>query len=250
MRHAICTLASVPLRRHADLISEMTSQLLFGDHYEILEEESGFQNIRVAHDGYQGWITSRQGETISAETFQSLSTAPPRVLLDLAAPAELGDQALHLVRGSHLPTEINGRKLVCNGATLDQKQHPFSVERFEQISSGYLNAPYLWGGRSPFGIDCSGFTQMVFKLFDIALPRDSQDQAKMGEPVDSLGDARPGDLAFFFETSSHVGLITGDGILHASSYVRNDELGEDGIRDRHSGELTHELSCIRRVAGI
>ena len=248
--YAICILASIPLRRHPDLLSEMTSQLLFGEPYEILEEQSAFQRIRVAHDGYEGWITARQGEAISGATFQALSAAPPAILLDLAAPAQLGDRNLHLVRGSHLPAEINGRKLTCAGTTLDQQQQTFSIERLEQLACDYLHAPYHWGGRSPFGIDCSGLTQMVFKLCGVPLPRDSQDQARAGSAVGSLADARPGDLAFFFNDTSHVGLITREGILHASSSVRHDDLDESGIRDRSTGELSHQLSCIRRFLDL
>ena len=246
MPHAICTLSSAPLRRHPDLLSEMTSQLLFGDHYEILDEQFSFQRIRVAHDGYEGWITARQGEAIDGATFHALSESPPEILLDLTAPAQFGDRKLQLLRGSHLPAEINGQALDCAGATLDHRQQRFSAGRLEQLAGDYLHAPYHWGGRSPFGIDCSGLTQMVFKLFGVALPRDSQDQAKAGCAVGSLDSARPGDLAFFFEQTSHVGLITRDGILHASGCVRIDHLDETGIRDRQSGEITHRLSSIRR----
>jgi cell wall-associated NlpC family hydrolase len=243
---AICTLASVPLRKHPDLLSEMTSQLLFGDHYEVLDEHQTFQKIRGAHDGYEGWITARQGEAVSSEVFHALSDDPPEVLLDLTAAATLGDQKLTLVRGSHLPAEINGRRVSCSGTTLHLPQQSFSIERLEALASDYLHAPYHWGGRSPFGIDCSGFTQMVFKFFNVALPRDSQQQVKAGRPVFTLGDARPGDLAFFFEETSHVGLIISEGILHASSSVRHDDLDENGIRDRESGDYSHDLTCIRR----
>ncbi len=244
MQAAICTLASVPIRRHADLLSEMTSQLLFGEHYLILEEQESFQRIRSAYDGYEGWITARQGEPISAEVFHSLTDSPPPMLLDLVAPAQLGDQKLHLVRGSHLPEEINGRKVVCHGTTITPGN---DIAQLENLASDYLHAPYLWGGRSPFGIDCSGFTQMIFKLLNIPLPRDSREQVKVGKPIFKLEDARPGDLAFFFEQTAHVGLVTREGILHASSFVRHDALDETGIRDRVSGEHTHELTCIRRV---
>lgn len=243
---AICTLASVPLRRHADLLSEMTSQLLFGEHYEVLDEQARFQRVRLADDGYEGWIAAHQGEAISAESYASLSEDPPAMLLDLSAPAQLGERKLQLLRGSHLPAEINGRPLSCAGAALDQHRLGFSVESLEALAGDYLHAPYHWGGRSPFGIDCSGFTQMVLKFFGVRLPRDSQDQARCGSAVGSVGDARPGDLAFFFEATSHVGLITRDGILHASGCVRRDGLDEAGIRDCQTGELTHQLSCIRR----
>ncbi|MFT4546598.1 MAG: hypothetical protein ACI8XO_004459 [Verrucomicrobiales bacterium] len=247
MEPAICTLASIPLRREPDLLSEMTSQLLFGEPYLILEDRSPFQRIRSAHDGYEGWITARQGEPITAEIFQSLMEDPPPILLDLAAAAQLGEQKLHLLRGSYLPDEINGRQLRCDGTSIAPQHHELSIENLEQLAGDYLHAPYLWGGRSPFGIDCSGFTQMIFKFFNLPLPRDSRQQGKVGKPILRFEDARPGDLAFFFEKTSHVGLITQEGILHASGFVRHDQLDEIGIRDRDTDECTHELTCIRRV---
>ena len=247
MPHAICTLASIPLRKQPDLLSEMTSQLLFGDHYEILDAQSGFQLIRLAHDGYEGWITARQGEPIDPEFFQQLSDQPAPLLIDLVAPARFGDRSLHLVRGSHLPAEINGKAVTCEGQQINVRENAFTPALLERFASEYLHAPYHWGGRSPFGIDCSGFTQIVFKLFDIPIPRDSQEQAKAGKPVSDLNDSRPGDLAFFFENTSHVGLITSTGILHASSAVRHDDLDEYGIRDRDTGTYTHQLTSIRSL---
>ena len=247
MHYAICTLATVAMRKQPDLVSEMVSQLLFGEHYLVLEEQPLFQKVRSAHDGYEGWITTRQGEAISKEAFQSLSDNPPPILRDLVAPAQLDDRQLHLVRGSHMPAEINGKQLTCAGKISTGEEPNLEADQLEHLAIDYLHTPYLWGGRSPFGIDCSGFTQMIFKFFNHSLPRDSREQVKVGRPVFRLSDARPGDLAFFFEKTAHVGLITSEGILHASSSVRHDALDENGICDRTSGEYSHELTCIRRI---
>ena len=94
--------------------------------------------------------------------------------------------------------------------------------------------------------DCSGLTQLVYKLAGIQIPRDSRDQAKTGVEVSTLAEANPGDLAYFFENTSHVGIILADGIVHCAGSVRIDDLDETGIRNRDSGEHTHKLTTIRR----
>jgi len=223
----------------------MTSQLLFGEHFEILEHQDSFQRIRVAGDGYEGWISGRQGEAISQNTFEELSQNPPPMLADLVAPATLGEKTLHLARGSHLPEEINGRPVICEGARISSNTFP-NAAQIAQIAADYLHSPYHWGGKSPFGIDCSGLTQMVYRLNGVNIPRDSQDQVREGELVPSIGESRPGDLAFFFENTSHVGLVLDGGIIHAAGFVRIDDLDERGIRDRQTGEYSHRLDSIRR----
>jgi hypothetical protein len=119
------------------------------------------------------------------------------------------------------------------------------------VAKKYLNAPYLWGGRTYWGIDCSGFSQIVYKIMGIPLPRDAKDQAKAGVDIISMRDIQPGDLAFFGNSEdniTHVGILLDmDTIIHASGKVRIDRFDETGIINKETGELTHNLVKIKRI---
>ncbi len=252
MSFAVGTLSSIPVRKYPDLLSEMTNQLLFGECYEILDEAGFHQKIRGGHDHYTGWIDGRHGEPIDAAEFKARLSGETRtpVLEDLTAPAYLGEEPLLLVRGSSLPDAINNRKLRCNGKSCVPSKNSFSAERIHSLARDYLSSPYLWGGRSPFGIDCSGLVQTLYKFFDVPLDRDSVAQARQGKVVDHLTSTRPGDLAFFesvHDQSPHVGLVVEGGIIHASARVRFDILNEQGIFIRETGKHTHTMTDLRRL---
>lgn len=114
----------------------------------------------------------------------------------------------------------------------------------------YLNAPYQWGGKSPFGIDCSGFTQMVYRLAGYQLKRDASQQVMQGKTV-ALSDAQVGDLAFFTNEAgriTHVGLMLDNNrIMHASGKVRIDTLDEQGIIHHETKQYTHQLNIMKRI---
>jgi len=120
-----------------------------------------------------------------------------------------------------------------------------------EIASLYLNAPYLWGGRSPLGIDCSGFTQVVFKAAGVRLPRDAYQQAEVGQTLGFVEEASEGDLAFFDNAEGkiiHVGIVLKDRfIIHASGKVRIDKLDHQGIFNRETGKYSHTLRVIKRI---
>ena len=115
----------------------------------------------------------------------------------------------------------------------------------------YLNSPYLWGGRSPFGIDCSGFTQMVFKLNGIKLPRDAYEQAEIGKTLNFIEETQKGDLAFFDNEEGkiiHTGIIIDKNkIIHSSGKVRIDNLDHYGIFNAETGKYSHNLRLIKKV---
>lgn len=256
MDFGICPLSCIPVRKFPDLQSEMTSQLLFGETFQVLEHWQFFLRVRLTQDNYEGWLDGRQVEDLAKEEYDSLKADGGVISGDLVGLAEEKDKHTALVRGSFLPNYQGGefgwgkRRFRHRGRLHTGR---LSAENILYHSRRYLGCPYLWGGRSPFGIDCSGFVQIVFRAYGLYLPRDSREQQKIGQPVASLAEARLGDLAFFsakLDESSHVGLILPGGIIHASARVREDDLDEQGILRREDGVHTHRLIAIRRVAQL
>jgi hypothetical protein len=195
----ICNLAIIPLRLEPSDRSEIVSQVLFGEHFEVLEELNQWRRIRMQFDSYEGWVDSKQFQVISEINFNQLSedavvlnsdlieyiSAPNNTLLPIPLGASLSFLNYSDVNSSHF--EFEGNK------TSGTK------EKSNLISTAflYLNSPYLWGGKTPCGIDCSGFTQMVYKLNGYKLLRDATQQAAQGEALSFIEESQPGDLAFF-----------------------------------------------------
>ncbi len=241
------------MRREADLISEMTSQVRGGEVVEILETTGQWWRVRLLADDYEGWVNSRQFSALG----EAVPPAADSFTDDLCGVAVLGDLRIVLPMGSPLPGFQDGKFRL--GA--DSWEWKGTVRRVPDgvpdtsdvfaYAKRFLHSPYLWGGRTVFGIDCSGFVQSVMSAFGVSLPRDSKLQAEKGAPVVDLASAVPGDLAFFGSPEHgvyHVGLLLPCGeIIHASSMVRVDDLTDEGIRVRKTGEITHRTVAIRRV---
>lgn len=249
----ICNLSVVPCRLQSSDKSEMVTQLLFGEHFGILEEQGKWILIKIANDGYECWIDKKQFKKISEEEFNLLSNEPQRLLLE--GVKKIG-KIENIVIGSTLPNFKKGKfnlgenkysfrgKSVLSNRKADKKN-------IINTSKMYLNSPYLWGGRSPFGIDCSGFTQMVYKLNGIQLPRDAWQQAEKGEPLNFIEEAQKGDLAFFDNEEGkivHVGIIIDKNkIIHSSGKVRIDTLDHYGIFNAETGKYSHNLRVIKKI---
>ena len=190
---------------------------------------------------------------------ETAETAPEESVWvgDICAQATGAGRRLHLVLGSPLPSFRGGKfrigtdEYTFSGSVIRRAAQRPSADRMLGYAMRYMDAPYLWGGRTPFGIDCSGLVQMSLRVFGIRLPRDSVDQRQNGFPSVSLSEARPGDLAFFEnsrDASHHVGFVyPGNQILHASGSVRLDRLDDAGIWHRGKDQLTHRLLTICRV---
>ncbi len=251
----ICRLALTPLRDQPSDRSEMISQLLFGEHYQVMatSDDGTWLQVVSNFDQYQGWIDHKQHHSISEAYFQEINRSNYQITTDVSAEAIINGEQLHLAMGSVLPmvagelfSSTGLLKFHGNSKSLSKK---LDFAETQAMALKYLNAPYLWGGRSPWGIDCSGFVQQVFRIAGYALPRDSVQQVHCGSPVDHIKQAQAGDLAFFASTSGkidHVGIILGDNqIIHASGKVRIDELREEGIWDGQ--QITHHMKTVRRV---
>lgn len=255
----IITLSIVPMRKEPSDASEMVSQGLFGESFTILERDEKWLKIRLHHDGYEGWISNKQWMAVEPELLENCSLS-----LSLVAKAVINRQVNLIVAGSRLWNFKNekggwkGFRFKTKAKTTDivSKSKP---KKIIKLAESMLGAPYLWGGRSIFGIDCSGFTQLVFSLNGCQLPRDAYQQATFGEDI-QLEDAQTGDLAFFKNAEgrvTHTGIIIKEKksvakIIHASGCVRTDYLDEQGIFPESSGEekeYSHTLHSIRRVIG-
>jgi gamma-D-glutamyl-L-lysine dipeptidyl-peptidase len=244
---AACIVSAAPIRKEAAHRSEMTSQLLFGETAEILETEKNFTRIKCDYDGYEGYIQTFQITEVDAMIdIDGYTTSHSSSLLfnnyssqlSLASPVFKNKE---LSIGKHsVQHELKGEMLA------------FTEENIKQFSSKYVNTPYLWGGRSSFGIDCSGFCQQVFKVMGIRLDRDAYQQAAQGEMIGFLQEAKCGDLAFFDNEEgkiTHVGiLLSADEIIHAAGRVRIDTIDSQGIINSDNGQRTHNLRTIRRFS--
>lgn len=253
----ICRLGIVPVRKDPSDRSEMVTQLLFGEHYTITEISLDHKWCRVMihYDGYLGWIDARQHQRISQAYFDQINNSDYKISLDLSSTILYKKHPITIVRGSILPISTNElfkmeEQLAFNGEakSLSQKRE---FEFIKQTALSYLNTPYLWGGRSPFGIDCSGFTQIIYRINGYYLPRDSSEQYKQGEVIQDVDNTKPGDLAFFQNDKgdiTHVGIILEDHqIIHASGKVRVDQVDDEGIKDVEGNSYSHILAGFQRV---
>ena len=254
MSFGICNLSIVPCRKEPSDKSEMVTQLLFGDHFEVLEDKKSWTLIRIAYDGYECWIDKKQ--FLPLNDVKGISDSTSAVTTDLVQLAEdENGNMISILLGSSLPKfkdksfSLGKQKYSFEG----EITFPFSKKKEHSIgeaSKWYLNVPYLWGGRSPFGLDCSGFTQMVFKLNGIKLKRDAHQQAEEGKTLSFLEEAQQGDLAFFDNEDGkivHVGILVGkEKIIHASGKVRIDKLDHQGIYNAEMKKYTHRLRVVKR----
>jgi hypothetical protein len=255
--YGVCRLSLVPVRKHPADQAEQVTQLLFGEDYETLEQtqDKKWVRIRIHYDRYEGWIDSRQHHSITREYFEYISRAEFKITTDVTSSLLYNKTPLMILMGSIIPISASElfkmeEQFAFNGdsKSLGQKRE---YEYLKGIAFKYLHAPYQWGGKSPFGIDCSGFIQMVFKICGYRLHRDSHEQATQGKIVKTLGEAVPGDVAFFKNAENkivHTGIIlTDDRIIHASGRVRVDHINEEGILNVDTKVYTHTLSHIRRM---
>lgn len=250
--YGICTLPVVPMRNAASHRSEMVSQLLFGEGYRVLHAEDEWIEIETVFDRYHGFIAANQHETLPDAAYaaaeKSQQCIAQRVLL---VRDEKRGCRLSLPPASLLRLDTDGHIQPGDSRfRLEESPEPASLA---EVLRAYEGTPYLWGGRTPWGIDCSGFTQAVFRTQGIFLPRDASQQALLGTPV-GLEESGWGDLAFFHNEKgriTHVGMVLPGGrIRHCSGRVRDDRLDARGIFCESSGKYSHTLHSIRHITSL
>jgi len=252
----VCRLSVVPIRCEVSDKAELVTQLLFGEHYEVISnsKDKKWLRIRTHFDQYEGWLDSKQHHSISKDYFEYINRADFKITTDITTSILYNKSPLAILMGSIIPISASElfkmeEQFAFNGESksLGQKR---DAEFLRITALKYLNAPYQWGGKTPFGVDCSGFTQMVFKINGYKLYRDANQQAKQGKVID-FKDAQPGDLAFFKNKESHVShvgmILPEDKIIHASGKVRIDHFNEEGILHADTKVYTHTFSHIRRL---
>ena len=259
MDYGISGLSIIPVRKEPSEKSEMVTQVLFGEHFQIIEEMLGWSHVKLSWDGYEGWIDSKMITPVNYRTFRRLENRPFAVTIDLFSLIPVSnDQNLMLVSGSTLPIwrpylkefSVNREKYKILGEVFyGQPKNPRDIIISQALK--YFNAPYLWGGRSPFGIDCSGFTQVLYKMVGIRIPRDASQQVKLGLPMAFVDEALPGDLAFFDDEEGnivHVGIMwKRNKIIHASGKVRIDNVDQFGIFNVDLKRYTHKMRVMKKI---
>jgi gamma-D-glutamyl-L-lysine dipeptidyl-peptidase len=244
---AICTVPVSPMRASPSHRSEMVSQVLFGELVELLEENDDWLRIRLLADGYEGWCQPAH----FTEVQEPLKVQPPAYASDWINPVMVDEEFMWIPFGSRIDLVIQPQlkmEYFFRGNKLPAVELTGAI--ILEYARKYLHTPYLWGGRSVFGVDCSGLSQQVFRMAGISIPRDAYQQAEHGETIAKLNDAEAGDLAFFDNAErriTHVGILMNNrAIIHSSGMVRIDPIDDDGIINADTGKRTHNLKIIKR----
>lgn len=252
MALGICIQTIIPMRAEASEQSEMVSQLIFGDCYTILEETKKWMHIESINDNYQGWIDIKTHETIDDIQFKELNLSKKIIINEpiIFSHSPTTNTNTPLVAGSTFYLNSN-KSFSFNNTQFNLPQQIYKNTLLVDLAKQFMNAPYLWGGKTILGIDCSGLVQVVFKACNKELPRDASEQVKFGSDISFVEEAKPGDLAFFDNDEGkiiHVGIIIENKqIIHASGKVRIDRLDHQGIYNSDTDIYSHKLRIIKRV---
>ena len=247
---AYCKVAISPVRQFSSDTSEMVTQLLFGEVITVIKQEDKWWKIQNYFDNYVGWCDPKQ---LTLLTKKEVNRWLDGINFERSKTRLLNaDQGvLPIFKGSLIPSgEVEDFNIGNTKYRFESAPEIYTNKGAYEIAMEYLNAPYLWGGRTPFGIDCSGLTQAVFRFLGINLPRDASQQVDSGRQV-SFDEIISGDVAFFHNDDGkivHVGILNEKKqIIHASGYVRINKFDTFGILSDSEKFYTHKLNSIKRM---
>ncbi len=251
MEHLICANVFVPVRTGPSHKSEQGSQILFGEKYSIIDRSADWLKVRNEYDNYEGWIDNDHHIFLRTNDIK----VEPDILANITSFIDVNGNKLTLEAGSEIYNFNKNDRSFIMGDKLYIAPTEVSIapvnESITDTAARFINCPYLWGGKTSGGIDCSGLTQVVYKIHGEKIPRDSYIQAEAGRPVSFLEEAEPGDLLFFDNEQgkiSHVGILFSSGyIIHSSGMVRIDRIDHQGIYNNELKKYTHRLRTIRRI---
>ena len=248
MQYGICNLSIVSIRETPAHDASLTSQLLYGDHFKVLEIRKRWSRIRVAYDNFEGWVDNTQYHLTDENIYKILDEKPPVLSADLVDfISDKQDNLTPIPMGCN----VNLAPHITHSFEGTIKNKKSAKNALIETAFMYRNTPYLHGGKTPFGIDASGFTQMVYKLNECKLLRKVEQQATQGETFSFIEESNPGDLAFFDNDEGkiiHVGLIMKDNyIIHAYGKVRVDRLDHTGIFNTDTKQHTHKLRVMKKI---
>ena len=254
MNIGICNLSIVALRASDSHRSEMVSQVLFAEQFKILRSKNDWVYVRLIDTEYEGWIQQGQFITLPNDYSIGMPGNPYKVVDVIGATAIFDRSRVNLLPGTKIFASLLSEyysefPYTIIGSLREPVKDDFSQE-FPKLMDYYSNSPYLWGGRSHLGIDCSGLSQAIYAHFGIPLPRDAYQQADKGGVVNFFSEIKAGDLAFFDNEDrkiTHVGVVIDhETIFHASAHVRIDRLDSQGIFNRQLNRYTHQLRIVKR----
>jgi hypothetical protein len=254
MQYAVCCVPVSPLRVTPSHKSEMVSQQLFGEKSVVIED--GIDNwikIKLKYDGYEGWVQLSHLAEIDEEHYTKVDKG---LTANWVNEVDYNGHRMFVPMGSSLSAFQNGKafwrknSVSFKGEIWNPEEIKITAKLIRQIAYRFLNSSYLWGGKSVYGIDCSGFAQMTYKFLNVHLPRDAWQQAESGKVVNFLKESHCGDLVFFDNELGniiHVGILLNDHeIIHASGKVRIDKIDTEGILNLETKQRTHKLRIIKR----
>ncbi|MDR6517019.1 C40 family peptidase [Chryseobacterium camelliae] len=237
MDKGICMVTVAPVRAENSDKAEIVTEILFGESADILEVNKNWTRIRMHYDGYEGWMDTKQIRPVRDE---ELARRKVTLITEDFASVMMKDGKTLLSMGSEVEFP----------AVASRRSHDLR-ESIALTAREFINVPYLWGGKSFFAVDCSGFTQLVYKIHEVKLPRDTSQQVEVGESLTFVEESQPGDLAFFENAEGkiiHVGImLENQKIIHASGKVRIDTLDSTGIFNKELNKHTHKLRVIKNV---